>query len=145
MPRIADDEKSSPDEHGLSWLLKRHRARLAGLSATSAAGGVVEAVFLVAVTRAAFAITEGETTFPAVAGIEVGQRTFVISALVLILIRLGLAVASAAPIGSSDDQPWWPASEKTSQLRTSKRAGRRNTASGAAASRSCSPRSPTRA
>ena len=95
MPRIADDEESSPDEHGLSWLLKRHRARLAGLSATSAAGGVVEAVFLVAVTRAAFAITEGETTFPAVAGVEVGQRTFVIIALALVAIRLGLAVASA--------------------------------------------------
>ena len=48
----------------LGTLLAAHKPRIALLASSSAAGGLVEAVFLVAVTRAAFAITEGVRPSP---------------------------------------------------------------------------------
>ncbi len=79
----------------LGLLLVAHKRHVALLSASSAAGGLVEAVLLVAVTRTAFAVTEGRSTFTVIAGIEMTTPTLVIAALAMIILRVALAVVSA--------------------------------------------------
>ena len=66
-----------------------------GLSATSAAGGLVEALFLIAVTRAAFSISEGSTASFKLAEIEVSGAALVAVALVVVALRVALAIASS--------------------------------------------------
>lgn len=88
-----DDTNSSPTT--LRALLRPHAVRVGGLSVTSALGGLVEAVFLVAVTRAAFAISEGNTAAFKVAGIEVTGAALAVAAMAVVVLRVALAVASA--------------------------------------------------
>jgi ABC-type multidrug transport system fused ATPase/permease subunit len=71
---------------------------------TSAAGGLVEAVFLVGVTRAAFAITDGRDRFGVLAGIEMTVDMMVMVAVLLVVTRVALALLAnwqAARITSS--------------------------------------------
>jgi ABC-type multidrug transport system fused ATPase/permease subunit len=55
---------------------------------------LVEALFLVSITRAAFAITEGKDEFGLVAGRQVSVTSAVMFSLALVLIRVGLAIAA---------------------------------------------------
>jgi ABC-type multidrug transport system fused ATPase/permease subunit len=57
-------------------------------------GGLLEAVFLVSITRAAFAITDGKDEFGLVAGWEVSVTTAVLVSLALVVIRVALAIAA---------------------------------------------------
>ncbi len=79
----------------LRSLLAPHTGRVLGLSATSAAGGLVEALFLIAVTRAAFDISEGGAATFELAGVEIAGAPLVIAALVVVVLRVTLAIASA--------------------------------------------------
>jgi ABC-type multidrug transport system fused ATPase/permease subunit len=56
----------------------------------------VEALFLIAVTRAAFAITDGRSRFAVVAGVEVEIGLFVVGALGLVILRVALAIVSVS-------------------------------------------------
>jgi ABC-type multidrug transport system fused ATPase/permease subunit len=57
-------------------------------------GGMLEALFLVVVTRAAFAITDGDDSVGVVAGRTVPISTVVLVSLVLVVLRVALAVAA---------------------------------------------------
>jgi ABC-type multidrug transport system fused ATPase/permease subunit len=91
----ATTETSAPDDGNVRVLLAGRGPAIAGLSATSVLGGFVEALFLVIVTRSAFAITDGRDRFGIVAGINVSVETAVGLALVLVILRVGFAVAVA--------------------------------------------------
>lgn len=64
------------------------------LALTSVLGGVFEALFLISITRAAFAITENEGRFALVGGWEVNMTTAVLVSMALVLCRVALAIAS---------------------------------------------------
>lgn len=70
--------------------------RLAMLALASFSGGLVEALFLVLVTKMAFTLVEGAATFSFGWGPEIGLGTAVIVALVLVVARLGLALVANA-------------------------------------------------
>jgi ABC-type multidrug transport system fused ATPase/permease subunit len=74
--------------------LAPRRSSIAVLALTSVAGGLVEALFLVTVTRAAFAITDGKDRFGVVAGIELSRAVALLVGLALVVLRIGLAVVS---------------------------------------------------
>lgn len=77
------------------WVVADHRRRLAGAAITGFAGGLTEALFLVVMTRAAFAITEGESEMGLLAGHSVSVNAALVLAIVLLVGRLGLAVSAA--------------------------------------------------
>ena len=64
------------------------------MAGASVLGGLTEAVFLVVVTRAAFAITEGKHEMGLLAGHSVAVSTALLLALALVVFRIGMAVAS---------------------------------------------------
>ena len=76
-------------------LLSGRGTAVAGLAGTSTLGGFVEALFLVVITRSAFAITDGRDRFGIVAGIEVPVTAAVLLALGLVILRVGFAIAVA--------------------------------------------------
>ena len=65
---------------GLRTLLHDRRRAVGSLAFSSGLGGVVEALFLVSITRAAFAITDSKERFTLVGSWEVGVRMAVSSA-----------------------------------------------------------------
>ena len=69
---------------------------IAALALTATLGGLAEALFLVIVSRSAFAITDGDDHFGIVAGIEVSVGTAVAIALALVLVRTALGVITAS-------------------------------------------------
>lgn len=73
-------------------LLRGRRRGLVTLGAASLLGGFAEAAFLVVITRAAFAVTNEEEAIGAIGGVTVSVRGTVLLALVLVLVRLGLAI-----------------------------------------------------
>ena len=76
-------------------LFDGRRMAVGALSFTTFVGGAVEAVFLVIVTRTAFAITDGNHRVGLVLGRYVSVRTALLAALALILIRFATAAWSA--------------------------------------------------
>jgi ATP-binding cassette subfamily B protein len=81
------------------------RRDLVKLAAVALFGGLVEALFLLLVTRTAFAITDDRSRFGAVAGRTLTVRSAVVIALALVVLRMVLAV-----IGS------WQSAKLTSAL-----------------------------
>lgn len=75
----------------VSFAVEGHRSPLAWLASTAFAGGLVEAAFLITVTRAAFAITDGKTRVDVFAGRQstIGETLWL--ALLLIVLRIALA------------------------------------------------------
>jgi ATP-binding cassette, subfamily B, bacterial len=97
---VLPDDGQAPKEtdsarHGVRALLSNRRLAVGALAATSAVGGLVEALFLVAFTRAAFAITDSKDEFGLVAGRQVSVTTAVLLAVILVLVRIALAIAGA--------------------------------------------------
>lgn len=72
-----------------------HRRALAQLAATAFLGGVAEALFLITVTRAAFAITDGADRVGIVAGWYLTVNATLLLALGLVVARIALASYSA--------------------------------------------------
>jgi ABC-type multidrug transport system fused ATPase/permease subunit len=83
-----------PARTGLGALLDGRTTAVVMLSLTSTVGALIEAAFLVGVTRAAFAITEGRDRFGVLAGIEMTVDTMVIVAVVLVAARVALALVA---------------------------------------------------
>lgn len=77
----------------MSPWIQGYRAALAILTMVSLIGGLLEAVFLVLVTRAAFAITDGRPRFGVLAGHFLTVRWAVLLALALVVARAVLGVA----------------------------------------------------
>jgi ABC-type multidrug transport system fused ATPase/permease subunit len=78
----------------ISILIRGHRRLVALLAATSMVGGVAEAVFLVVLTRAAFAITAGQTEMGILAGRTLSINLALLLAVGLVLARLALAMVA---------------------------------------------------
>ena len=89
--RSLGDRRSS-----LRYVVEGSRRRLALLASTSFVGGLLEALFLVLVTRAAFAITEGNGRIGVVAGWYLTSGQALALGVVLVLLRLALAVWAAS-------------------------------------------------
>ena len=78
----------------ISELIKGHRSLVWLLAATSLVGGIAEAVFLVTLTRAAFAITAGKETVGVLAGNRLSVGTTLLLSLSLVLLRIAMSAAS---------------------------------------------------
>jgi hypothetical protein len=78
----------------LKVLVAGHRLQVAAMAAASLLGGLTEAVFLVVVTRAAFAITEGKHEMGLLAGHTVAVSTAMLLALGLVVFRIAMAVGA---------------------------------------------------
>ena len=78
----------------LASLVKGHRPAVGLIAATSMIGGFAEAVFLVVITRAAFAITDGQKAMGVLANREVAVSTAMLIALGIVLLRISMAVAA---------------------------------------------------
>ncbi|MDO8362940.1 MAG: ABC transporter ATP-binding protein [Actinomycetota bacterium] len=78
----------------LSRLLHGHRSRVGLIAGTSMLGGLSEAVFLVVITRAAFAITDGDDSVGILASRRLSVNLTVVLALALVLFRVSMSVAA---------------------------------------------------
>ena len=85
----------SAGQSGVRALLSGRRGAVFALAVTSVLGGLVEALFLVSITRAAFAITDGKDRFGLVAGREVSVTAAVLFSFILVIIRVALSTAVA--------------------------------------------------
>lgn len=79
----------------VKMVMKGHRRAMVGIAMTSFAGGLCEAVFLVVITRSAFAITAGRTRVGILGGhfLTVDQTVWL--ALGLVVLRVAFALLSA--------------------------------------------------
>ena len=75
-------------------MLAAHRTAVASLSLSSFVGGMLEALFLVFVTRAAFAITDGENEVGLVLGRTASVGSAIWIALLLVVFRVAFAIAA---------------------------------------------------
>jgi hypothetical protein len=94
-PTSSASPEHTKSEGDLRQLLEGRGSGIALLSAGAVVGGLLEAAFLVIVTRSAFAITDGNDRFGIIAGIEVSVTSAIVIALALVLARVGMAVATA--------------------------------------------------
>lgn len=78
----------------LKVLVHGHRWKIAMMAITSMLGGFAEAVFLVLVTRAAFAITNGQKSMGTLANQTVAVSTAMYVMVALIAFRIAMAVGS---------------------------------------------------
>lgn len=78
----------------LRLLLRGQRGRVAVLACTSLVGGISEAVFLVIMTRSAFAITAGNEEMGLLANRSVSVPVAMLLSIGLVLLRLVMSVAS---------------------------------------------------
>lgn len=76
----------------LSPLLGGHRVRVAIVAVSAILGGFVEALFLVIITRTAFAVSDGRDTFGVVAGRDLGISAVVLVGIALVLLRVGFSL-----------------------------------------------------
>lgn len=76
-------------------LFDGRRARLVGLILSNLAGGLLEAGFLVVITRLAFAITDGRDRVGVLAGVRVELKWALVIAAVMVVARFGCAAAAA--------------------------------------------------
>ena len=93
---------SSPNAGGLTLraLLRGHRGRLSLLSASSLAGGLVEAAFLVLITRTAFAVADGSSSVKLTGSTEIADQTAILLSLALVVIRVILSLVSVSQSAS---------------------------------------------
>jgi len=94
-PQVPGAPTPEESEGDLRRLLSGRGSPITTLSLASLLGGVLEAGFLLTVTRSAFAITDGDERFGLVAGIEVSVTTAILVALVLVFARVGLTVVAS--------------------------------------------------
>lgn len=94
--RERSDKRRTKDSQRatLRGILRLRLRIIAGLASTSLAGGLLEATFLVLVTRAAFAVTSGENEVGTFAGHSAALSTVLLIALAVVVIRVVAAVAS---------------------------------------------------
>ena len=78
-----------------AFVIEGRRTAIVGLAAMAFLGGLAEALFLVTVTRTAFAITGGKHQVGIVAGRFLGIRATLLVALGLVTVRLGFAVLAS--------------------------------------------------
>jgi ATP-binding cassette subfamily B protein len=71
------------------------RWRLAAAATTGFAGGLTEALFLVVMTRTAFAITDGQSEIGLFAGYSMSVNGALVVAVLLLVLRFALAVSTA--------------------------------------------------
>ena len=94
---MTDETISQPSEtvpSSYRELLRRHRLHLGLLALTSGLGGLIEALILVLITRAAFAVSEGTDMVRLVGSWEVGRSTLLLIALGLVLLTVMFQIAS---------------------------------------------------
>ena len=88
----------------VGFVLAGHRRSLAVMAAVAFLGGLTEALFLVVVTRAAFAITDGSEGVGIVAGWSLSLNLTMLLGLVLILVRVafgGMATWQSSQLSSA--------------------------------------------
>lgn len=79
----------------LRTILSGSYSKLTVLAVVSFAGGLFEAIFLVLVTRAVFAVTEGDDSFRFGVGPEISLGAAVAAALILVVVRISLALMTS--------------------------------------------------
>ncbi len=84
-----DPASSGGSEGDIRQLLNGRGAAISALALGSIVGGVLEAGFLITVTRSAFAITDGDKRFGLVANIEVPVTLAIIVVVSVLLLGLG--------------------------------------------------------
>jgi ATP-binding cassette subfamily B protein len=77
------------------WVVADIRWRLAAAAITGFAGGLTEALFLVVMTRTAFAITDGQSEIGLFAGYSMSVNGALVVAVLLLVLRFALAVSTA--------------------------------------------------
>ena len=94
---VTDDMEPLPEEHisPIKFVADGHRFALARLALTAFLGGSAEALFLVTITRAAFAITDRAERVGLVAGWYLTMNQTFLVALGLVVIRLLLAASAS--------------------------------------------------
>ena len=92
---MTDDSSAFGFRPAVHFVVRGHRRTLARLASTAFLGGVAEAIFLITVTRAAFAITDGADRVGIVAGWYLSVNTTLVAALCLVVARIGLASYAA--------------------------------------------------
>lgn len=75
-------------------LLRRHRLQLGLLALTSGTGGLIEAVILILITRAAFAVSDGDEVIQLVGSWEVARSTLLLIAVGLVLLTVMFQITS---------------------------------------------------
>lgn len=88
-------KRTKPEALGMQtpiqFVTDGRRSAMAFFALVAFLGGLAEALFLVTVTRAAFAITDGDEEVGIVAGVFLSVNTTLFLALVLVMMRLALA------------------------------------------------------
>lgn len=79
----------------LSDFLAGHRLGLASVAGSALVGGLLEAAFLVLMTRAAFAISDGNAELEVVGGRTIGLTAAVMAGLVLVVVRVAFGVLTS--------------------------------------------------
>ena len=93
-PESEPEPSETRGRGGIRGLLSGRGLEVGGVAVTSISGGLVEALFLVIVTRLAFSIADQEDTVGLVAGAEVTTGAATRLVVVLVILRLCLAVAT---------------------------------------------------
>jgi ATP-binding cassette, subfamily B, bacterial len=91
--KVPEAPRTSHRQH-VSFVLRGRRAAIVWVATSSFLGGLVEALFLVTVTRAAFAITAGKSQVGIVADRFLTVQQTLLFGFVLVLVRLALALLS---------------------------------------------------
>jgi ATP-binding cassette subfamily B protein len=96
-PVKADDRSNDVRSRSAEWpavrkLLGERRRAVVHIAVVSVIGALLEAFFLIIVTRTAFAVTDGRDRFGVVAGIELSVGQVVIVGLVVIALRVTMAI-----------------------------------------------------
>lgn len=84
--------KDRETKYSASSLLVGRRRSVVGIAVLSLVGGLAEAVFLVVITRAAFAVTAGKEEFGILAGRSLSVAGMVWLALGLVVLKVGLSL-----------------------------------------------------
>jgi ATP-binding cassette, subfamily B, bacterial len=93
--RAADAREVEGVRSAVRFVVDGHRRALAFMASTAFLGGVLEALFLITVTRAAFAITNDDDRVGIVAGWYLSIGAALALALVLIVLRVALAASAS--------------------------------------------------
>jgi ATP-binding cassette subfamily B protein len=91
----AAEVTSTTTRSAVRFVADGYRRELASMTLTAFAGGTAEALFLVTVTRAAFAITDGKDQIGIVAGRFLSVNETLLLAMGLVILRLSVAALAA--------------------------------------------------
>src|SRR5437588_159416 len=78
-------------KRAVAFVMQGYGRAIVGIAATAFVGGLVEALFLITVTRAAFAISKAESRIEFVAGRNLSVGTTLLAAVILVAFRMLLA------------------------------------------------------